>query len=66
MARPELSRRVGKSFATAAVGDGRPQRREFHEALLDAGSFENLPAKWQAAIVAAEQARPNLRVVRDA
>jgi hypothetical protein len=26
------------------------QRREFHEALLDADSFEDLPGKWQAAI----------------
>ena len=39
------------------------QRREFHEALLDADSFEDLPGKWQAAIVAAEQNRPKLRVV---
>jgi hypothetical protein len=31
------------------------QRREFHEALLDADSFEDLPGRWQAAIVAAEQ-----------
>jgi hypothetical protein len=23
------------------------QRREFHEALLDADSFEELPGKWQ-------------------
>jgi hypothetical protein len=39
------------------------QRREFHEALLDASSFEDLPGKWQAAVVAAEQNRPKLRVV---
>jgi hypothetical protein len=39
------------------------QRREFHEALLDAGSFEDLPGKWQAAVVAAAQNRPRLRVV---
>jgi hypothetical protein len=39
------------------------QRREFHEALLDADSFEGLPGKWQAAILQAEQNRPNLRVV---
>ena len=31
------------------------QRREFHEALLDAGTFEDLPGKWQAAIMEAEQ-----------
>jgi hypothetical protein len=39
------------------------QRREFHEALLEADSFEDLPGKWQAAIVKAEQNRPTLRVV---
>jgi len=39
------------------------QRREFQEALLDADSFEDLPGKWQAAILEAEAARPNLRVV---
>jgi hypothetical protein len=38
------------------------QRREFHEALLDAGSFEDLPGKWQAAILNAEHNRPNLRI----
>jgi hypothetical protein len=35
-----------------------PQRREFHEALLEASSFEDLPGKWQAAIMEAEQNRP--------
>ena len=39
------------------------QRREFHEALLVAGSFEDLPGKWQAAILKPEQNRPKLRVV---
>jgi hypothetical protein len=39
------------------------QRREFRELLLDADSFEDLPGKWQAAIVRAEQNRPRLRVV---
>jgi hypothetical protein len=33
------------------------QRREFHEALLDADSLEDLPGKWQAAILNAEQNR---------
>jgi hypothetical protein len=42
---------------------GEQQRREFQEALLDADSFEDLPGKWQAAVVAAEQNRPKLRVV---
>src|SRR5215203_4258411 len=34
------------------------QRREFHEALLDADTFEDLPGKWQAAILKAEHNRP--------
>jgi hypothetical protein len=38
-------------------------RREFHEALLEADDFEDLPDKWQAAILKAEQNRPGLRVV---
>jgi hypothetical protein len=39
------------------------QRREFHKALLDADTFEDLPGKWQAAIREAETARPRLGVV---
>ena len=39
------------------------QPREFHEALLDADTFEDLPGKWQAAILEAEQNRPKLSVV---
>jgi hypothetical protein len=39
------------------------QRREFHEALLGADRFEDLPGKWQAAILEAEENRPKLRVV---
>jgi hypothetical protein len=31
---------------------------------LEAASFEDLPGKWQAAILAAERNRPKLRVVR--
>ena len=38
-------------------------RREFHDALLDAESFEDLPGKWQLAILKAEANRPNLRIV---
>ena len=41
------------------------QRRDFQESLLDAASFEDLPGMWQAAIVAAEQNRPRLRLVSD-
>jgi hypothetical protein len=40
------------------------QRSEFHEALLEVATFEDLPGKWQAAIVRAEQNRPDIRVVR--
>jgi hypothetical protein len=39
------------------------QRREFHEALLDADPFEDLPGKWQAAILKSEENRPKLRIV---
>jgi hypothetical protein len=39
------------------------QRREFHEALLNADAFEDLSGKWQAAILKAEENRPNLRIV---
>jgi hypothetical protein len=39
------------------------QRREFHDALLDADDFEDLPGKWQPAILEAEQSQPKLRVV---
>jgi hypothetical protein len=65
MASAELSRRVEKvvGYPPLAEMDG-AQRREFHEALLDADSFEDLPGKWQAAIVGAEQNRPKLQVVR--
>jgi hypothetical protein len=42
---------------------GDRKRREFHEALLDADTFEDLPGKWQAADLKAEGNRPNLRIV---
>jgi hypothetical protein len=32
-------------------------------ALPDADSFEDLPGKWQAAILKAEANRPNLQIV---
>jgi hypothetical protein len=64
MARPDLSRRVEKvvGYPPLVEMDDR-QRREFHEALLDADSFEDLPGKWQAAILEAEQNRPKLRLI---
>jgi hypothetical protein len=66
MASVELSRRVEKVVEyppLSELSDG--QRREFHEALLDADSFEDLPGKWQAAVLEAEQNRPQLKPVRD-
>lgn len=64
MARAELSRRGEKVVRLPAARemDDR-QRREFHEALLEADNFEDLPGKWQAAILKAEAARPELHVV---
>ena len=64
--RRRLSPAAGPEPSSAAHHSqswGDLQRREFHEALLDAGGFEDLPGRWQAAIVAAEQERPKLRVV---
>ena len=61
-----LSRRVGKAVAYPPLCDmSELQRREFYEALLHADTFEDLPGKWQAAIVRAEQNMPNLRLVRN-
>ncbi|MGH3339152.1 MAG: hypothetical protein ACRDPL_10020 [Propionibacteriaceae bacterium] len=52
MASVELSRRVEKVVGYPPLSEmGDLQRREFHEALLDANGFEDLPGKWQAAIV---------------
>ena len=66
MASPERSRRVEKLVGYAPLSEMSDyQRRDFHEALLDADSFEDLPGKWQAAILAAEQNRPKLRLVSD-
>ena len=65
MASAELGRRVGKVVGyTPLCNMGGLQRREFQQALLDAHSFEDLPGKWQAAIVSAEQNQPKLRLVR--
>jgi hypothetical protein len=64
MASAALSRRVGKVVAYPPLCEMSDlQRREFHEALLDAGTFEDLPGKWQAAILKAEAHRPDLRIV---
>ena len=63
----ELSRRGGNVVGYPPLSDLNDlQRREFHEALLEAGRFEDLPGKWQAAILEAEQNRPKLRPVTGA
>jgi hypothetical protein len=67
MASAALSRRVENLVAYPPLSEMSDyQRRELHESLLDADSFEDLPGKWQAAIVKAEQNRPELRLVSDA
>jgi hypothetical protein len=64
MASAELSRRVKRVVGYPPLSEMSDlQRREFHEALLDADTFEDLPGKWQAAILKAEQSRPNLRIL---
>jgi hypothetical protein len=64
MASAELSRRVRSVVGYPPLSEMSDlQRREFHEALLDADSFDDLPGKWQAAILKAEQSRPHLRIV---
>jgi hypothetical protein len=64
MASADLSGRVEKVVACPPLSEmGDLQRREFHEALLDANSFEDLPSKWQAAIVEVEGNGPRLREV---
>jgi hypothetical protein len=43
-----LSRRVKKVVAYPPLCEMSDlQRREFHESLLDADSFEDLPGKWR-------------------
>jgi hypothetical protein len=67
MASTELSRRVEKLVGYPPLSEmSDDQRRDFQESLLDAASFEDLPGKWQAAILEAERNRPKLRVVSDA
>jgi hypothetical protein len=49
MASAELSRRVGKVVGYPPLAEMDDlQRREFHEALLEAATSEDLPGKWQA------------------
>jgi demethylmenaquinone methyltransferase / 2-methoxy-6-polyprenyl-1,4-benzoquinol methylase len=61
MASVELSLRVEKVVGYAPLSEmSDSQRHELQEALLDASAFEDLPGKWQAAILKAEQARPSV------
>ena len=63
----ELSRRVEKVVSYPPLSElDSLQRREFHEALLEAGSFEDLPGKWRAAILTTEQPRPQLGLISSA
>jgi hypothetical protein len=56
--RDDTEKRNGPTMVSAHAGArlkplvemSAEQRREFHNALLDADSFEDLPRKWQAAI----------------
>jgi hypothetical protein len=60
-----LSRRIRKVVAYPPLSEmSELQRREFHEALLDADSFEDLSGKWQAPILKAEEKQRNLRILR--
>ena len=65
MASPELSRRIERVVGYPPLSEmSELQRREFHEALLEAATFEDLPGKWQAAILEADHNRPNRRGVK--
>jgi hypothetical protein len=65
MASAALSRRVERVVGYPPLCEMSDlQRRELHESLLDADAFADLPGKWQAAIVKAEQNRPNLQIVQ--
>ncbi len=44
----------GRSSSTRAFEMSDLTRRKFHEAPLDADTFEDLPGEWQAAIIKAE------------
>jgi hypothetical protein len=66
MGSAELSRRVEKVVGYPPLSElSAGQRREFHEAVLDADTFEDLPGKWQAAVLKSERSRPDLRLDGD-
>ena len=60
--RAKPPRREGRRLQPLCELDER-QQREFHEALLDADSFEDLPGTWKAVVVTAERNRPNLQLI---
>jgi len=64
MASGEQSRRVEKvvGYPPLVEMDDR-QRREFHEALLEAEGFEDLPGKWQGSDPQGGREPATLRVV---
>jgi hypothetical protein len=70
MASAELSRRVEMVVGYPPLSEmSDQQRREFHEALLDADRFEDLPGKWQGGdpqgrAQSAEAARRRQRIAR--
>jgi len=56
-----LSRRAWKAVAYPPLSDMSPSlRREFHEALLDAEFLDDLPGKWQGALIETEANMPEL------
>jgi hypothetical protein len=62
MASAELSRRVEKVVGYPPLSElGDFQRREFHEALLDAVAFEDLPGKRRSSRRSTN--RPKLRLI---
>ena len=64
MASAELSRRVEKVVGYAPLSElSDLQRREFHEALLEAASFEDLPGRWEAAILEARRSGDLVRAM---
>jgi hypothetical protein len=64
MASAALSQRVGKVVGYPPLVEmDDTQRHEFHEALLDADSFKDLPGKWQAAILRVGSGTSQLRIV---
>jgi hypothetical protein len=66
MGSPRLSRRVAKVVRYPPLSEmSEDQRREFHEALLDADASATSPAGPRRAIQEAEANRPKLRRVSE-